>query len=208
MPSRTEKCHSEAPAQPLAGPAMKNPLFVRTIWEGRTPLLSLFPLTQLALISSLRLRMAEQHKFAVLFVCIGNSCRSQMAEGIARLEAPDLLEPASAGLSPLGYVAELSLRTLENNGYYVRGLHSKALTAEALDAADLVINMTGYPRERTFPNYSRVEDWNIADPYGANPEVYQRIFEEIQVKVWELIARLRREVPVRPVKNRAATERN
>lgn len=130
-------------------------------------------------------------KVGVLFICIGNSCRSVMAEGIAQFEAPDLIDPSSAGIAPLGSVADLTIRTLESNGYYVRGLSSKRLTPEAWQAADVVINMSGYARESAFPDCSKVEDWKIADPYGADPKVYQRIFEEIQTKVWDLIARLR-----------------
>lgn len=132
-------------------------------------------------------------KISVLFVCIGNSCRSIMAEGIAQLEAPDLLEPSSAGLAPLGSVADLTVKTLERNGYYARDLSSKRLTPEAWQAADIVINMSGYARQSAFPDWSKVEDWKIADPYGADPKIYQRIFEEIQSNVWTLISRLREE---------------
>lgn len=132
-------------------------------------------------------------KISVLFVCIGNSCRSPMAEGITQLEAPDLIEPSSAGLWPLGTVADLAIQTLQKNGYHVRGLSSKPITPEAWHAADIVINMSGYARESAFPDYSKVEDWKIADPYGADPKLYQRIFEEIQAKVWDLIARLRKQ---------------
>ena len=134
---------------------------------------------------------ASTRKVSVLFICIGNSCRSIMAEGIAQLEAQDLLEPASAGLAPLGSIADMTLKTLEKNGYYVRGLSSKRLTPEAWQAADLVINMSGYPCQTAFPDCSKVEDWRVADPYGADPDVYQKIFEEIQSKMWELISRLR-----------------
>lgn len=132
-------------------------------------------------------------KISVLFICIGNSCRSIMAEGIAQLEAPDLLEPSSAGLSALGSVADLTIKTLERNGYYARDLSSKRLTPEAWQAADIVINMSGYARHTAFPDFSKVEDWKIADPYGADPKVYQRIFEEIQSNVWALISRIREE---------------
>ncbi len=128
----------------------------------------------------------------VLFVCIGNSCRSPLAEAIARHTAPEVIEASSAGLAPLGSVAQLTRRTLEANGVSAAGLSSKSIVRELWDAADLVINMSGRSRETVFPAWEKVEDWDVEDPYGADPAVYQRIFEEIQQRVNELADRLRR----------------
>ena len=129
----------------------------------------------------------------VLFVCIGNSCRSPMAESIALRDAADLFLTASAGLNPLGVVQRLTLLTLEANGYPTAGLHSKPIFNEAWAHADLVINMSGYPREHAFPraDWHKVEDWDVEDPYGASPEVYQRIFDDIRTRIEALAARLR-----------------
>lgn len=142
--------------------------------------------------------MTKSAKFRILFVCIGNSCRSPMAEGIARHQAGDLLVASSAGLAPLGSVAALTLQTLQKNGYPADNLSSKPILRDAWDAADLVINMSGYPRERAFAGYSKVEDWEVEDPYGADPAVYQRIFEDIQARVLALIERLRAQAEARP----------
>ena len=57
--------------------------------------------------------MAPRKKLQVLFVCLGNSCRSPMAEAIARQDAPDLWQVTSGGLTPLGYVAQLTKETIE-----------------------------------------------------------------------------------------------
>lgn len=132
-------------------------------------------------------------KLRVLFVCIGNSCRSPMAEAIALRDAADLLETTSAGLSPLGVVQSLTLKTLEANGYPTNGLHSKPILNDAWTEADLVINMSGYPRERAFArsDWDKVEDWSVDDPYGSDPAVYQRAFEDIRTKIESLVARLR-----------------
>jgi protein-tyrosine-phosphatase len=129
----------------------------------------------------------------VLFVCIGNSCRSPMAESIALRDAADLFLTASAGLSPLGVVQKLTLLTLEANGYPTDGLHSKPILNDAWAEADLVVNMSGYPRERAFPRaeWHKVEDWDVEDPYGASPEVYQRIFDNIRTRIESLATRLR-----------------
>jgi protein-tyrosine-phosphatase len=127
----------------------------------------------------------------VLFVCVGNACRSPMAEAIARYDAADVIEASSAGLSPMGMIAEQTKQTLVLNGYSAGGLTSDGLTREALDAADIIINMTGKPREDKFWDPDKVEDWMVQDPYGAAPETYQRVFEGIQRRVNQLALGLR-----------------
>jgi len=131
-------------------------------------------------------------RLRVLFVCIGNSCRSPMAESIALRDAADLFDCSSAGLSPLGIVQKLTLQTLESNGYPTKDLSSKPILGEAWAAADLVINMSGYQRERAFYGQcDKVEDWDVEDPYGSDPEFYQKTFEDIRTRIGQLMARLR-----------------
>lgn len=114
-----------------------------------------------------------------------------MAEAIARYDAADVIEPSSAGLSPLGYLADLTKQTLMRNGYSVTGLTSDVLTREAADAADIIINMTGKPLEENFWPLEKVEDWIVQDPFGADPETYQRVFEGIKRRVNQLALGLR-----------------
>lgn len=134
-------------------------------------------------------------RLRVLFICIGNSCRSPMAESIALRDAADLFETSSAGLSPLGVVQTLTLQTLKGNGYPTESLYSKPILNTDWAAADLVINMSGYPRERAFRHaigdLRKVEDWDVDDPYGSDPDVYQRTFEDIRSKIEALAARVR-----------------
>ena len=129
-------------------------------------------------------------RFRVLFVCIGNSCRSPMAEAIANKDAAELLEISSAGLSPLGVIQKETLQTIELNGYAVEGLYSKPILADDWAKADLVVNMSGYNKERAFPRseWPKVEDWDIADPYGCNSAVYQRTFDDIRSRIKEMIS--------------------
>ena len=133
----------------------------------------------------------------VLFVCMGNSCRSPMAEAIARRDAADVMEPSSAGLAPLGFVAGPTMDVLRERGYAVEELRSKGMRREMFEEADLVINMSGRPREGVFTGYGKVQDWDVEDPYGADLEIYRRICEDIEERVRELAERMRGRAPER-----------
>ena len=133
-------------------------------------------------------------RYVVLFVCLGNACRSPMAEAIARSDTWDVIEPMSAGIMPLGFVVEETIETLLENGHLTDGLKSKWLNKVMWDSADMVINMTGRPTELAFRGFSdltKVEEWRVSDPYGEDHAVYQRIYGEIQERVAQLAERLR-----------------
>jgi len=135
----------------------------------------------------------NQRKRRVLFICIGNSCRSPMAESIALRDSSHIFDCSSAGLTPLGVVQKETIATLQSNGYPVEKLISNAISKDGWAAADLVINMSGYPKQRAFPRseWHKVEDWPVEDPYGSDPVVYQRIFEDIRTRIESLTVRLR-----------------
>jgi arsenate reductase (thioredoxin) len=126
----------------------------------------------------------------ILFVCVGNSCRSPMAEAIARHAAADVIEAQSAGISPLGNVATLTHRALLARGIPPGQLSSKGIASATLLGVDLIVNMSGIPGASLFPG-SAYEDWDVEDPYGEDMETYQRICEDIEARVLELAARLR-----------------
>ena len=136
------------------------------------------------------LSVAPLEKLRVLFVCVGNSCRSPMAEAIARHRASDVIEPSSAGLAPLGYIVEPTIGALIANGHSVEGLSSKRLSRQTIDDADLIVNLSGEPID-CLPDRAKVEDWPIEDPYGTDAATYQRILEEIEGRVLALAARFR-----------------
>ena len=118
-----------------------------------------------------------------------------MAEAIARRDASEEIEASSAGLAPLGFVAEMTTQTLLRNGYAVEGLASKPISSDAWESADIVINMSGRAREfafRNFRGHAKVEDWEIEDPYG-DPEKYQGTYETVQRRVADLARRLRQD---------------
>ena len=135
--------------------------------------------------------MTSRPKLRVLFVCLGNSCRSPMAEAIARQYAPDLWEVTSGGLTPLGYIASLTKETIEKNSFSAEGLASKPILHSHWQAVDLVINMSGFEKHRVFEDSDKVEDWPVEDPFGAEPAVYQSTFDDIRTRIEDLVARLR-----------------
>lgn len=131
----------------------------------------------------------------VLFLCIGNACRSQMAEAVAKHLAADVIKPSSAGLTAFGEIPSMTLAVLAERGISAEGQHSKTLRPQDLSAADLVINMTGRSgasvfSELTFP----FEDWDVGDPYGFDLAVYRAIRDQIEARVEDLAQRLRDKV--------------
>ena len=137
--------------------------------------------------------MSKYRRKRVLFICIGNACRSPMAEAIARVDASDTIDAFSAGLAPIGFVTEMTKQTLTRNGYWVEGLESKRISPKVWEQVDIVINMSGRPRTLAFDEYSKVEDCDIEDPYGQDPNTYQRVFEEIRLRVAKLARECRQE---------------
>jgi TonB family protein len=125
-------------------------------------------------------------RIKVLFVCVGNACRSPMAEAIVRRDVPDAIEAFSAGLAPIGFVPWLTKLTLRRNGYWVKGLQPKSISPEAWEQADIVINLSGRRRELAFREYSKVQDWEIEDPFDGNLDTYQQVFEKIRLRIAEL----------------------
>ena len=151
--------------------------------------------------------MSKYRRKRVLFVCIGNACRSPMAEAIARVDAYDTIDAFSAGLTPIGFVTELTQQTLRRNGCLVEDLESKSISPRIWDQVDLVINMSGQPRELTFGDYSKVEDWDIEDPYGQDADTYQEVFQEIRRRVSMLAQKCREEGATVQFKERRARSR-
>jgi arsenate reductase (thioredoxin) len=128
----------------------------------------------------------------VLFVCVGNSCRSQMAEAIARHYAPHIIEAESAGISPLGRVALETLAVLQEKGIRAEGHYSKSMS-DVLEFFEpqVVVNMSGHKLNGWFARESVLE-WEIEDPYGSELGIYRRIYGNIEEKVKKLARDLRK----------------
>jgi protein-tyrosine-phosphatase len=126
----------------------------------------------------------------VLFVCVGNCVRSQMAEAIARHSCADIILAESAGVSPLGFIDTTTQRVLREQGVPFAGQFSKGLHSHKLRKPDVVINMSGIPGKSLFPEHN-VEDWPVRDPFGEDIAVHRTIFNDIEARVTLLAARLR-----------------
>jgi arsenate reductase len=129
----------------------------------------------------------------VLFVCVGNACRSQFAEALSRQLAADIIEPASAGLYPLGYIAETTLAVGQELGLSFEGQTSKRLSAGHFEWAELIVNLTGIPTPTAFETEKPVMDWSVDDPYGGELEEYRRTAAEIEARILDLAAGFRTE---------------
>ena len=110
--------------------------------------------------------LLHTHAMRLLFVCVGNSCRSQMAEGIARSLGHDA---ASAGTHPASTVSPNALKVLEIKGISTDGLHPKLIDDIDWQSYDMVISMgCGV----SCPMIRIDQDWGLDDPVGQSFEVF------------------------------------
>ncbi len=133
--------------------------------------------------------MTPAAKKRVLFVCIGNSCRSQMAEGFARTYGSDVMIPASAGLSPASIVAPDTIRAMDEKNIDLRAQFPKNLRHLGRSDFDLVINMTGFFLPKEFRG--TIVDWEVADPVFMEFAEHCQVRDTIEQRVMKLILELR-----------------
>ncbi len=127
-------------------------------------------------------------KKRVLFVCIGNSCRSQMAEAFARAYGADIMEVQSAGVSPASYIASLTKQTLGEWNLNIDDHFPKGMDVMRRQAFDVVINMSGTQLRLSG---ARVVDWIVQDPIGQSEDFYRTVAKQIEGLVMRLILELR-----------------
>jgi arsenate reductase (thioredoxin) len=126
----------------------------------------------------------------VLFVCIGNSCRSQMAEGFARTYGSDCVVAASAGVAPASFIAPDTMRAMEEKNIDLSHHFPKGLRYLERAQFDLVVNMSGRFLTQTFGT-ARMLDWDVADPIGLDYDEHSIVRDEIERRVMSLILELR-----------------
>lgn len=135
--------------------------------------------------------MPESTKMTVLFVCMGNCVRSQMAEAVARHIASDVIAAESAGVRPLGFIDPTAKKVLDSRGISIDGQFSKDLHSHKLSKPDLIVNMSGLPGKSLFHHEQIFEDWSVSDPFGDDVETHARVCDDIDSRIRELAQRLR-----------------
>ncbi len=134
--------------------------------------------------------MAEKQR--IMFYCIGNACRSPLAEAICRHLGGEAVEVQSAGVVPLGQVSENVYPALAALGIPSDGLSSKPLSAVSISADTLVISLAGnFPVKSVLgPKlYFEYEDWDIADPYGESALCYEGVARALLERIEDLLKR-------------------
>ena len=124
----------------------------------------------------------------VLFVCVENSNRSQMAEAFARLHGGDGVEALSAGSRPSGRINPKALRFMAERGVDLSTHASKSLD-EVTGEFDAVVTM-GCGDDCPWVPAKRREDWALPDPKHMDDDGYRAVREEIEARVRALLAQL------------------
>jgi len=125
-------------------------------------------------------------KPAVLFVCVHNAGRSQMAAGFMRELAGDKVEVLSAGSAPKDSINPIAVEAMAEVGIDISNQQPKILTTEAVFESDAVITMGCGDACPIFPG-KRYEDWVLEDPAGQNLEFVRKVRDEIKMRVESLL---------------------
>jgi len=137
--------------------------------------------------------MSEPRRFRVLFVCIGNSCRSPMAEGLANSKHGDVIEATSAGVGPAPIVQPETIEALAERGVSIEGKRPQSLKNSDWANADLVINMSGTGILGQMPGLRGGNlIWEVTDPIGRSFATYRKSRDRIEQLVDQLADMLRK----------------
>ena len=131
----------------------------------------------------------ENSRPTVLFVCVHNAGRSQMAAGYLAHLAGDRIDVRSAGSQPADQVNQVAVQAMAEVGIDIAAEQPKVLTPESVQASDVVITM-GCGDACPFYPGKRYEDWELDDPAGQGIEAVRPIRDEIRSRVEQLIASL------------------
>ncbi|ADG73304.1 Protein-tyrosine phosphatase, low molecular weight [Cellulomonas flavigena DSM 20109] len=126
---------------------------------------------------------------SVLFVCVHNAGRSQMAAGWLRHLSGGAVEVRSAGSMPADRINPAAVDAMLEEGVDIRAEQPKVLTHEAVEASDVVVTM-GCGDACPFYPGKRYEDWKLEDPAGQGLDAVRPIRDEIRTRVLTLLAEL------------------
>jgi protein-tyrosine-phosphatase len=125
----------------------------------------------------------------VLFVCVHNAGRSQMAAGFLTALAGDAVDVRSAGSMPGDQINPVAVEAMAEVGIDIASEQPKVLTDEAVQDSDVVITM-GCGDACPFYPGKRYEDWELEDPAGKDIETVRRVRDEIKTRIEALLASL------------------
>ena len=125
----------------------------------------------------------------IVFVCVENSNRSQMAEAFARIHGPEIVEPYSAGSHPSGKINPKAIEMMKEVGYDLGKHKSKSLSGLPSVEFDVAVTM-GCGDECPMIRAKRREDWKIPDPKEMPPEQFREVRDLIERKVKQLLSGL------------------
>jgi arsenate reductase len=128
-------------------------------------------------------------KPVVLFVCVHNAGRSQMAAGWLRHLAGDTVEVRSAGSEPRDQLNATAVEAMREVGIDITGAVPQLLATETVKDSDVVITMGCGDACPIFPG-KRYEDWELTDPAGQPLEIVRQVRDEIRTRIEKLIAEL------------------
>jgi arsenate reductase (thioredoxin) len=127
-------------------------------------------------------------KKRVLFVCIGNSCRSQMAEAFARAYGTDVVIASSAGLNPASIISPLTRQVLSEKKIPIDDQFPKGMEMAMREPFDVVVNMSGLPMT---VKADHVVTWKVQDPIGYDATMFRTVAAQVEELVMRLIIELR-----------------
>jgi arsenate reductase (thioredoxin) len=125
----------------------------------------------------------------VLFVCVHNAGRSQMAAGFMQALAGDRVQVLSAGSEPKDQINPVAIQVMAEEGIDIASNQPKILTTEAVRDSDVVITMGCGDTCPIFPG-KRYEDWELTDPAGRTVDEVRPIRDDIKARVEALLAEI------------------
>ena len=129
---------------------------------------------------------------SILFVCVENAGRSQMAEGFFNKYAPKGYEAISAGTKPISQINPIAVEVMREADIDISNQKSKELTEDMIRNSSNIVNM-GCMEKKSCPTLflQNLLDWNIEDPKGKPIEKVREIRDEIDQRVKELVTSIK-----------------
>lgn len=136
--------------------------------------------------------LKHEPKKSVLFVCVQNAGRSQIAEGFFKKYAPKEYEAISAGTMPVSEINPFAVQVMSEVGIDISTQKSKEITEDMIRNSSKIVNM-GCMDKQSCPTLflQNLIDWNIEDPKDKPIEIVREIRDEIEHRVKELVANIK-----------------